>query len=181
MDLKTWCAGVAIVLGLGASMAVAQEASPVALIEALSPEKTGPTVRALSSQNALAFLPDQPLPEGYDFPLVGVSVEFQDDTHILTMRGMRSLRTVAVALKDPSMQGHSFQVAAHVFSEKLGSAQFPLSTRRARAVVQHLTVYYGVPQEMLFAVGYGATRPVDRAQPYSARNTRVELINVSQH
>lgn len=172
--------GLALVpLLAGAPAAQAQTLTPVFLIEGLSPEKTGPTVRALKSQNALSFQAGQLLPAGYDFPSVNVNVAFQGDTHILTTEGMRALRTLAVALQDPAMQGQSFQIAAHVFSEGLASAQFPVSTRRAQTVVEHLTVYYGLPVGMLFPVGYGATKPVNTAYPYSPENTRIELINVT--
>lgn len=157
----------------------AQMFGPIELVTALEPERAGPTVRALKTQNALQILPNQQLPPAYDFPSVNLNVNFDGDTHLLTAQGMRTLRTLAVALLDSKVRGQAFQVAGHVFIEGSGSAQFPLSSRRAQAVVDHLVIFYGLPRDKLTPVGYGATKPVNAANPFGAENTRIELINLS--
>ncbi len=157
----------------------AQYMGPVEMIGALEPERTGPTVRALKTQNALHVQANQQLPAAYDFPSVNLNVAFDGNSHLLTAEGMRTLRTVAVALKDPKMRGQSFQVAAHVFIEGSGGAQFPLPARRAQSVVDHLVAFYGLQRANLTPVGYGATKPVNVSDPYSPANTRIEFINLS--
>ncbi|MEX0284749.1 MAG: OmpA family protein [Paracoccaceae bacterium] len=149
------------------------------MITALELERTGPTVRALKTQNALQVQPNQQLPTAYDFPSINLNVAFDGETHLLTAQGMRTLRTLAVALQDPKMSGQTFQVAGHVFVEGSGGAQFPLSARRAQAVVDHLVVFYGLPRDKLTPVGYGATKPVNVSNPYGIENTRIEFINLS--
>lgn len=157
----------------------AQIYDPAAIVAALAPDRAGPTVRALSSQNALNIQYDRPLPAAFDFASIDIPVAFDGDSHILTAAGMKTLRTVAVALNDPALAGQKFQVAGHVFLQSAGPRQLPLSTRRAQAVVEHLVVFYGVPRDMLIPVGYGATKPRNPSVPYSPENTRMELINLS--
>lgn len=159
--------------------APAQFYDPATIVTALAPEKAGPTVRALSSQNALNIQYDRPLPAAFDFASLDIPVAFDGDSHILTAAGMKTLRTLAVALKDPALRGQKFQVAGHVFIQNNGPQQLPLSTRRAQAVAEHLVVFYDVPREMLIPVGYGATKPRNMSVPFSPENTRIELINLS--
>jgi len=161
------------------AMVFAQAFDPIAMISALESEKTGPTVRALKEQNALNIDYYRPLPAAFDFASVDLNVAFDGNTHILTATGMKTLRTMAVAMKDRRLDGLTFQVAGHVFIENNGTIQHRLSTQRAQAVVEHLVVFYGIARERLIPVGYGAIKPKNAAAPFSPENTRIEFINLT--
>ena len=183
VTVKAFFCGLAIGLAAliaGIGQVAAQMQGPVDMITALEPERTGPTVRALKTQNSLNVQAHQQLPPAYDFPSINLNVGFDGESHLLTAEGMRTLRTLAVAMQDPKIKGQTFQVAGHVFIQNSGAAQFPLSARRAQAVVDHLVVYYGIPRAQLTPVGYGANKPYNMANPYGAENTRIEIINLSE-
>ena len=171
--------GWAVAAFLLPGWAAAQVLGPIGMITALEPERAGPTVRALKTQNALNVQANQQLPAVYVFPSIDINVQFDGASHLLTAEGMRTLRTVAVALKDPKISNNTYQVAGHVVIENSGGAQFPLSARRAQAVVDHLVAFYGFRRETLTPVGYGATIPLNAAYPFSPENTRIEIINLS--
>ena len=105
----------------------------------------------------------------------------EDGIEIFWKAYSRNKRSVCWNLKSDEDKAKLLQLVrtAHVFIENSGGAQFPLSTRRALAVVEHLVVFYGLPRDKLAPVGYGATKPVNTAVPYSPENTRIEIINLS--
>ncbi|MEP1613520.1 MAG: OmpA family protein [Roseobacter sp.] len=157
----------------------AQQYVPQQIVEALSPEKAGPMVRTLQQQNALAIVENQPIPSAFDFASVNLAVGFDDESHILNVQGMTSLRSLAMALKDPSLSNQRFQIGSHVSSDgNLTTAQ-RLTSLRAQAVVEHLAAFYEIEASRLIPVGYGATTPLQPGQGVGVENTRIQVINIS--
>lgn len=148
------------------------------IVAALSPAAAGPLVTQLGQAGQLAALqPSQPILAGYDFPAYSFSVEFDAGGSMLTTNGMTVLRAVAAALNDPALTNSMFQVGAHVVQAGSTNAM-PVSARRARVVVDHLTTFYGIPPHRLVPVGYGNGKLADMANPSSPANERIEFVNV---
>lgn len=173
--------GVGVALSAGSST---QAQTPVfmpsqdQIVASLSPAAAGPLVTQLGQAGQLAALqPSQPILIGYDFPAFSFSIEFDAGGSMLTTNGMTVLRAVAAALNDPALANSTFQVGAHVV--QAGSINsMPISSRRARVVVEHLTTFYGIPPHRLVPVGYGNGKLVDMANPSSPANERIEFVNV---
>ncbi len=170
-------APLALSFAVFAGHAAAQSVDPESMIRAVGAESHGPLVTALRDQGALNMTADQRLPPSFDFASVDVGVAFDGDSPLLTTPGMKALRSVAVALKDPRLSNQSFQVAAHM-AAKGGETQ-RISAKRAQAVVDHLVFFHGIAPSRLTAVGYGATAPRNAAQPASVENTRIAFVNVT--
>ncbi|PWR02453.1 hypothetical protein DKT77_11655 [Meridianimarinicoccus roseus] len=111
-----------------------------------------------------------------DGPSVDLLVGFEGDTHRLTIAGMKTLRTLAAALLDPSLDGMRFDIVGHAFLPNKPAAAQPLSARRAQAVAEHLTGFYDLdPSRFVTVTGAGAssTRSTNPADPM---NQRIEII-----
>jgi len=161
-----------------APMVLAQVMQPDDIVGKIAASQAGPTVTMLKSQNALAFAPNQQIPGVFDFPVIDISVEFQDGSHMLTTNGMMALRSVAAALQDPRIEADRFQVGGVVVSESDPVGAVRLSSKRAQVVVEHLNTFYDIAPDRLFAVGYGSANPIDPNFPTAATNTRIRLTNL---
>lgn len=172
--------GALLSLCLLADAARAQTLLPSvdSIVATLQPEAAGPLVRSMASAGALPMTAEQPIPAGFDFPAVSIPVGFDPGSHILTTDGMTALRTIAAALRDDSLGGARIQVGAHVVQGS-GLDAMPVSARRAAAVVEHLTVFYGIPADRLVPLGYGNTKPLDAFAPAGAANERIDFVNVT--
>jgi len=156
----------------------AQGVSADQLTKVLGRSNAGPMVKAMLSQNALNLNAGQQIPAAFDFPASSLQVAFTENSALLTVEGMKSLREVALAIGHERLQGDRFQVAAHFVSSNDPNSALRLSAKRAQAVVEHLATFYGIDRARLIPVGYGASKPIDQANFASPLNTRIELINV---
>lgn len=174
-------AGTAILsLGLACGTAGAQTLLPgvESIVAALQPEAAGPLVRSLAGAGALPVTAEQLIPAGFDFPAFSFQVGFDPGSHVLTADGITALRAIAASLLDESLAGARFQVGAHVVQGS-GLDAMPVSARRAAAVAEHLTVFYGIPAERLVPLGYGNTKPLDAFAPANPVNERIDFVNVT--
>lgn len=167
-------------LCLASGSAGAQQILPGvdSIVATLQPEAAGPLVRSMASAGALPVTAEQPIPAGFDFPAVSIQVGFDPGSHVLTADGMTALRTVAAALLDDSLAGARLQVGAHVVQGS-GLDAMPVSARRAAAVAEHLTVFYGIPADRLVPLGYGNSKPLDAFAPANPANERIDFVNVT--
>lgn len=179
MTLKTarFMAVLAFVVMPIQALAQASSVDVPGLISGLKSESTGPVVRSMASSGGIPLDPTSQIPAAFDFPTVQVQVGFDDNSLVLTAAGMIALRSVAAALQDPGLAGSRFQIGAHVIQDKSLNA-LPVSSRRAAAVVDHLTVFYGISKSKLIPVGYGNTKLVDQVNQTNPANERLELINI---
>ncbi len=112
-------------------------------------------------------------------PTAKLVVGFVGDGHILTMEGMRQLRTLAKALEDPRLSSSQFQIRAFAYTPNAPAAAQPISSRRAQAVFEHLQGFYGVGVDKILGVqGLGATE-LNSADPIDPLNQRIEIVNIS--
>ena len=153
--------------------------SASAIVEALLPEKAGPVTRSMAKSVTRGINIEGELPPELDLPSISLTINFEFDSARLTNDGMLTLRTLGEALADKRLQGMQFQIAGH--TDDVGTPEYnqDLSERRAKAVVTHLVSFYGIAADRLKPVGYGKSRLVDTANPKSALNRRVEIINLA--
>lgn len=161
------------------SVASAQFFDVVGMIQSLEPEKAGPIVRSITANSGFQLSSSQPIPAGMDFPTINLQIEFAQGGHVLTIEGMRSLRALALTLKDPKLADGVFQIGGHYVNPRDPIASQPISHRRAAAVVEHLIAFYDVPADRIAPYGYGQTKLLDPTNPQNPMNTRIEIINLT--
>ncbi len=89
------------------------------------------------------------------------------------------LDKVAAALHVPALQDDKFVIAGHTDAAGSDTYNMTLSERRAASVVRYLA-QHGVDKSRLVAEGRGETELLDKKDPLSAVNRRVEIINASR-
>ncbi|QIE41619.1 OmpA family protein [Rhodobacteraceae bacterium SC52] len=106
---------------------------------------------------------------------IDLLVGFEGNTHILTIDGMKTLRTLATALMDPSLERARFSIVAHAYLPSQPAAAQPLSTRRAQAVAEHLTGFYSLDATRFSAVTGAGAAEIRSANASDPRNQRIEI------
>jgi outer membrane protein OmpA-like peptidoglycan-associated protein len=110
-------------------------------------------------------------------PKLSLHIHFASGTATLDNTAKETLRNIGEALSRSTMSDFKFVVGGH--TDNVGSAEYnkALSQRRAEAVRNYLEENYSVKGTRLEVVGYGMTRPIDKADTADARalNRRVEF------
>lgn len=115
--------------------------------------------------------------------LADVSVNFAFDKSVLTADDKAQLDTLAVTLN--TTRGYILQVTGGTDSVGSADYNYQLSQRRADAVVNYLSVKYGIAPHRFYLVGIGKDLQIasDKTKEGRAQNRRVEiklLSNMSQ-
>jgi chemotaxis protein MotB len=126
-----------------------------------------------------------PLPQGVTRTILSDSVQLEISENVLFPAGSAELSTTGVTTLDqlvPLLKEGAFPISAegHSDDRPISTERYPsnweLSSARASVVVRHF-ISRGVAEARLRAIGYAATRPVDRSDTDQARahNRRVDL------
>lgn len=110
-----------------------------------------------------------------DAPKVDLNVRFALDSARITPPGLQLLDTLGAALNSPELLNQHFVIAGHTDKRGLDSYNKRLSCERALVVRDHLLKKHGIDPERLVALGFGADKPVDAANPAEEVNRRVEV------
>ena len=123
---------------------------------------------------------DQVLKDTRDLPSVNIRITFDYNSDVLTYEGAAALKPLGLALRDERLKSFRFLVGGH--TDAVGSDEYNqrLSERRARSVLEHLVVTYGVQPERLSSLGFGKRLLADAYRPDSPVNRRVEIVNLGQ-
>lgn len=102
-------------------------------------------------------------------------IQFEFDSAEVKAESRPYLDEVGEMMKLKRLAGKSIQIVGH--ADASGAAQYNqrLSERRAAAVSQYLARYHGVGLDRLVTGGRGENDPIDPANPYDARNRRVQF------
>ena len=108
-----------------------------------------------------------------------LEVRFEYGSDELTQEAAVTLTRLGKALTDDQLKGGSFFIAGH--TDAVGGDEFnrALSQRRAAAVRTFLLDSFSIKKSQLLAKGFGEAELKDRANPNSATNRRVEIINLT--
>ncbi|MEM5585408.1 OmpA family protein [Roseibium sp. AS2] len=159
----------------------AQTVTSEEIIRALLPNGGQGTSRSLRKKEPHPYRGiniEGQLPPEAELPRINLTVNFEFDSASLTNDGILTLQALGGALKDPRLRNMRFQIAGHTDLRGTAAYNLDLSRRRAFMVAEFLAAFFSIPRERLVPVGYGESRPVDRYNPDSGRNRRVEIINV---
>jgi outer membrane protein OmpA-like peptidoglycan-associated protein len=109
---------------------------------------------------------------------VALSVQFEFNSAELTSDAKVVLDSVGKALRSTELGANAFVIEGH--TDSVGGEDYNqrLSEARAAAVKGYLTSNYGIQASRLEAVGRGKSYPLDKANPESAVNRRVQIVTV---
>ena len=110
-------------------------------------------------------------------PSLSLLIQFDFNSAQVRPESQQALMNLAVALKAPELIESNFAVEGHTDAKGLAEYNLKLSQQRAEAV-QALLVKQGVAVARLTASGKGATQLANTAQPMSAENRRVRIVNL---
>ncbi|PWC34743.1 hypothetical protein TSO352_27500 [Azospirillum sp. TSO35-2] len=111
-------------------------------------------------------------------PRISFQVEFAFNSAELTPTATGILNELGRALTSPELSAYRFQLTGHTDGVGKPDYNLALSKRRAASVGAYLTRTFGVAPGRLVAVGRGAQQLLNPADPASAVNRRVEIINL---
>jgi outer membrane protein OmpA-like peptidoglycan-associated protein len=174
----TWATTLALA-ALITSSAYAQLVTKDELVRSLKPKH--PLTRSLTRQ--IVVIPGKEaevLDKHKDLPKINLTIEFLYDSDRPTEAGDRQLHVLAEALRDPALHGYHFMLAGHTDARGSDEYNQRLSERRALAVKDFLIAVDHIDPAKLAAVGFGERRLLDPDDPNSARNRRVEIVNLVQ-
>ena len=105
-------------------------------------------------------------------------IDFENDSIAIEPKSYRTIGLIADALHHPNLSRYKFLVAGHTSSTGDAKHNLKLSQERADAITEALSTTFAISPDRLFAVGVGQEWPVDPGDPASAKNRRVQLINL---
>ncbi len=106
-------------------------------------------------------------------------IRFAYDSARLEPTARSELDKIATALRSPALEGDRFVIAGHTDGAGSDAYNLTLSARRAVSVVHYLSER-GVNADRMLPEGRGERELLDKADPLSAVNRRVEIINASE-
>lgn len=120
------------------------------------------------------------LPGGAAAPKKAISMEvnFAYNSYSLSSNAKGSLDTVAKALQDKQLKEYRFLVEGHTDAAGTENYNNHLSERRAQAVKRYLVETSGIEPSRLEIIGRGEQAFLDKNDPYSGVNRRVQLVNL---
>lgn len=110
-------------------------------------------------------------------PKIDLEINFDYNSASISQSSMPSVQHLGEALSDPQLKGSTFVVSG--YTDGIGGETFnqDLSEHRADTIKRYLTDHYHITASDLVTVGYGKTHLKDAANPDSAVNRRVQVVN----
>ena len=112
-------------------------------------------------------------------PAIDIDIPFEYKSAVIGVTAIPSLISLGKALQSVDLKTSKFLIAGH--TDAYGGEQYnlDLSVRRAGAVRDFLIKEFGVEGLRLLEVGYGKEKPKNIADPFSAENRRVQIVNLT--
>jgi outer membrane protein OmpA-like peptidoglycan-associated protein len=107
---------------------------------------------------------------------VALSVQFEFNSAQLTPEAKVVLDNVGSALRSPELVTSRFVIEGHTDSVGGDDYNQRLSEARAASVKGYLTGSLGIEASRLDAVGRGESQPMDKSNPESPVNRRVQIV-----
>jgi len=128
-------------------------------------------------QPALKFRGVRPL-EASKPKAVSLTIQFEFGSAQLTPDPRTVLNNLGPALKSQQLSANVFLIEGHTDSVGSEAYNTRLSEDRARSVRDYLVSTFGIEPSRLDAVGRGKSDPLDRQNPESPLNRRVQIVNI---
>jgi len=112
-------------------------------------------------------------------PGVDLEINFEYDSAVIGSKAGPQVTALAQALASDELKGGTFLLAGHTDGKGNEGYNQALSERRAEAVKRFLTERHGMNASRLVTAGYGKTNLKNSADPFSAENRRVRVVNMS--
>jgi outer membrane protein OmpA-like peptidoglycan-associated protein len=110
-------------------------------------------------------------------PSLSLLIQFDFNSSQIRPESQQALLNLSQALNSPELSPSKFAVEGHTDAKGLADYNQKLSQQRAEAV-QAFLVKNGVTQARLAASGKGSTQLANAANPLSAENRRVRIVNL---
>jgi OOP family OmpA-OmpF porin len=147
------------------------------LIQALSPEPGTPPLKFRGIRLLTAKAAAEPEARA---PAVALDIKFALNSAELTAEAKETVKQLGAAMKSDQLASYHFLLEGHTDSTGSHDRNMELSKRRAESVRSYLVANYGIAATRLQAVGKGPDAPLDPADPASAVNRRVQIVNLGQ-
>jgi len=184
---------IGLALGLAAASAPAQDApSTQTIIEALKPMTRSSrnlviveraATPASGAGSAMEPTPGPGAAQSTEAiplaarPNISMAIRFDFDSWRIKPESAEALENLAAALASPELRASKFLLEGHTDGTGGTAYNQRLSQQRADEVKRYLTAR-GVASERVASVGRGATQLANVADPGSAENRRVRLVNL---
>lgn len=165
---------LAIALAAPPPAAAQQALSADELVKALTPGKEARGTRLRT--RGLRPVTEEPK-AAEAAPSVDLEIRFAFASAELTDEARQVLDQLGAALRDPRLESYRFKLVGHTDAVGSDAYNLALSTERAAAVRDYLKSRFGVSDERLESIGMGEAELRDPANPTSAANRRVQVIN----
>jgi len=164
--------------GSGGELADPAAPTEADIIKALTPQRRTRGLSAPTRSISVEPGKEREALERGDLPKLDLRIEFEFNSDRITASSKQALASLGLALKDPQFGSNRFVIAGH--TDGRGSEQYnqQLSERRAAAVKDYLVRNAGIEEARLIAIGFGKSKPRNAADPLSAENRRVEIVNL---
>jgi outer membrane protein OmpA-like peptidoglycan-associated protein len=111
-------------------------------------------------------------------PSIDLTVNFEYASARLTADARIVLDNLGAALAEPALSSSRFRIAGHTDARGSDAYNLALSKMRARSVADYLARQHRINAERLSVEGFGRSQLFDPANPESAVNRRVQVINL---
>ena len=109
-----------------------------------------------------------------------IAIQFDFDSARIRPESFRSVGLLADALYHPYLQGYRILIVGHTDAKGNREYNLKLSQQRADAIREALINPFGISPARIEAVGLGEEQLLNRSNPESAENRRVQLINIGK-
>jgi outer membrane protein OmpA-like peptidoglycan-associated protein len=117
-------------------------------------------------------------PPGAQSASIDLQVNFEYASAVLTADARLVLDNLGQALSDPALRDSRFRIAGHTDARGSDAYNLTLSRQRARSVADYLMQQHKIGAQRLKIEGYGRGQLLDAANPESAVNRRVQIVNL---
>ncbi|MBX6367015.1 MAG: OmpA family protein [Rhodospirillales bacterium] len=167
---------LAAVLAAPPQAAAQQALSADELVQRLTPGKDARGTQLRT--RGLRPVTEEPKAAEAAAPSVDLEIRFAFASAELTEEARQVLDQLGAALKDPRLESYRFKLVGHTDAVGSEAYNLALSAERAAAVRDYLKSRFGVSDDRLESIGMGEAQLRDPANPTSAVNRRVQVINV---